>query len=263
MTQPIQESTISDHKQDVVLYQSNDGEVEFHVNVFNETVWLTQKQMVRLFERERSVITKHIRNVFKENELEEECNVHFLHIAYSDKPVKHYSLDVVISVGYRVKSSRGTQFRKWSNQITKKYMLQGRVLNEARLHAIIENSNEKFKEDIINEIKILLDSASERPINISINNQIASSKLEDKLIDLIDEVIRSIKSDTVKHQLEDVKQDIQASPTSSSARQRVSNFFKEIGDTNSNTRKAIKGAGIAKNIITEIIKLGSKLKDLI
>lgn len=89
-----------------------------------ETVWLTQAQMSELFQRERTVITKHINNVFKENELEEKSNVHFLHIANSDKPVKFYSLDVIISVGYRVKSIRGTQFRQFANKVLKEYMLK-------------------------------------------------------------------------------------------------------------------------------------------
>lgn len=72
--------------------------------------------MCRLFGRDRSVITKHIRNIFKEEELDEKSNVHFLHIANSDKPVKYYNLDVIISAGYRVKSQQGTQFRIWATQ---------------------------------------------------------------------------------------------------------------------------------------------------
>ena len=81
---------------EVVLYRSPDGTVELDVRLDGETVWLTQEQMGRLFGRERSVITKHIRNVFKEGELDEESNVHFLHIAGSDKPVGSYNLDVII-----------------------------------------------------------------------------------------------------------------------------------------------------------------------
>ena len=77
----------------------------------NETVWLTQAQMAELFQRERSGITKHIKNVFAEGEVDEKSNVKNVHIANSDKPVAYYSLDVIISVGYRVKSLRGTQFR--------------------------------------------------------------------------------------------------------------------------------------------------------
>ena len=86
--------------------------------------------MSELFLRDRSVITKHINNIFKEKELEENSNVHFLHIASSDKPVKFFSLDVIISVGYRVKSVRGTQFRQWANEVLKDYLLRGYAINQ-------------------------------------------------------------------------------------------------------------------------------------
>ena len=105
-----------ENKGEIIMYQPNE-EVRLEVRLENETVWLTQAQMAELFQRERTVITKHINNVFKEKELEEKSNVHFLHIANSDKPVKYYSLDVIISVGYRVKSQRGTQFRQWANKL--------------------------------------------------------------------------------------------------------------------------------------------------
>ena len=95
---------------EIILYQPDEA-VRLEVRLEDETVWLTQAQIAELFQRDRTVITKHINNVFKEKELEEKSNVHFLHIANSDKPVKCFSLDVIISVGYRVKSVRGTQFR--------------------------------------------------------------------------------------------------------------------------------------------------------
>ena len=128
-----------ENKGEIILYQPNE-EVRLEVRLENETVWLTQAQMAELFQRERTVITKHINNVFKEKELEEKSNVHFLHIANSDKPVKYYSLDVIISVGYRVKSQRGTQFRQWASKILKAYLLQGYAVTayqqrlEQRLH---------------------------------------------------------------------------------------------------------------------------------
>lgn len=103
---------------EIILYQP-DSTISLEVMVEDETVWLTQQQMADLFLRDRSVITRHIRNIFNEKELEEKSNVHFLHVANSDKPVKIYNLDVIISVGYRVKSIRGTQFRQWANKILK------------------------------------------------------------------------------------------------------------------------------------------------
>ena len=114
---------------EIVLYQP-DETVKLEVRMENETVWLTQAQIAELFERDRTVITKHINNVFKEKELEEKSNVQFLHIANSDKPVKYFSLDVIISVGYRVKSIRGTQFRQWANCILKDYLLKGYSVNQ-------------------------------------------------------------------------------------------------------------------------------------
>ena len=93
---------------EIIVYQP-DATHSLDVRIENETVWLNQAQMSELFQRDRTVITRHINNIFKEKELEERSNVHFLHIARSDKPVKLYSLDVIISVGYRVKSVRGTQ----------------------------------------------------------------------------------------------------------------------------------------------------------
>lgn len=117
---------------EVVLYRLPDGTVELDVRLDGETVWLTQEQMSLLFGRERSVITKHVRNVFKEGELEEKSNVHFLHIAGSDKPVGFYNLDVVISVGYRVKSPRGTQFRIWATRTLREHLVRGYTLHHQR-----------------------------------------------------------------------------------------------------------------------------------
>ena len=122
-----------EQKSEIIVYQPNDM-LNLEVRVENDSVWLTQSQMSELFQRDRSVITKHINNVFKEKELDEGRNVQFLHIANSDKPIKLFSLDVIISVGYRVKSNRGTQFRIWANQILKDYLLQGYAIN-TRLEA--------------------------------------------------------------------------------------------------------------------------------
>jgi prophage maintenance system killer protein len=117
------------NSKELVLFTSTDGNVTVDVQLKNDTVWLTQKQISELFDKERSVVTKHINNVFKEQELDEKSNVQSLHIANSDKPVSVYSLDVIISVGYRVKSKRGVEFRKWANSVLKDYLLKGYALN--------------------------------------------------------------------------------------------------------------------------------------
>lgn len=115
----------------LVIYKAPDGTMSIDVTVQNETVWLSQGQMAELFGKDQSVIARHISNVFKEGELEKESNMQILHNTISKfKPTQVYSLDVIISVGYRVKSKRGTQFRIWANQILKQYLLQGYAINE-------------------------------------------------------------------------------------------------------------------------------------
>jgi prophage maintenance system killer protein len=117
----------------IKLYSSNDGVVSLEVSLDKDTAWLTQSQMVDLFERDRSVISRHIKNVFKEGELPKESNLQKMQIAFSDKPVVLYSLDVIISVGYRVKSQRGVQFRQWATSTLKDHLVKGYTLNQQRL----------------------------------------------------------------------------------------------------------------------------------
>ncbi len=117
---------------DVSLYQAEGG-ISLEVRVQGDTVWLTQSQMAKLFGRERSVVTKHVNNVFTERELDRKSNVQNVHIASSDKPVTLYSLDTIISVGYRVKSKQGTRFRIWATQTLREHLLRGYTLNEKRL----------------------------------------------------------------------------------------------------------------------------------
>ena len=116
-------------KGEIVMYQP-DKTIRLEVRVEDETVWLTQQQISDLFLRDRTVINRHINNVFKEGECDKESNVHFLHIPNSDKPVMYYSLDVIISVGYRVKSLNGTKFRRWANGVLKQYLLRGYAVNQ-------------------------------------------------------------------------------------------------------------------------------------
>ena len=125
---------------EIVVYQP-DEVTRLEVRVEAETVWLTQLQMAELFGRDRTVITKHIRNIFAEQELVEDSNVQILHFANSDKPVKLFSLDVIISVGYRVKSLQGTRFRQWANKIIKEYLFRGYSVGQ-RLHSIESHLDE-------------------------------------------------------------------------------------------------------------------------
>lgn len=115
----------------IEIYVSDDGSVDIHVQFAQGTVWLSQAQLVTLFERDVSVISRHIRNALNEGEVSE-SNLQKMQIANSDKPITLYDLDVVISVGYRVKSNRGVQFRRWATQRLKDYLVRGYALNQHR-----------------------------------------------------------------------------------------------------------------------------------
>lgn len=121
------------NKGEIIMYQTEDGLTEIQTTLVDDTVWLNRAQMAELFQRDRSVIGRHIKNVFEEGELKRESNVQNLHIPNSDKLVEFYSLDVIISVGYRVKSLRGTQFRIWANGILKEYLKKGFAMDDDRL----------------------------------------------------------------------------------------------------------------------------------
>ena len=121
------------NKGEIIMYRTEDGLTEIQTTLVDDTVWLNRAQMAELFQRDRSVIGRHIKNVFEEGELDRERNVQNLHIPNSDKLVEFYSLDVIISVGYRVKSLRGTQFRIWANGILKEYLKKGFAMDDARL----------------------------------------------------------------------------------------------------------------------------------
>ncbi len=117
-------------KNEIVIFENQS--VKLEVNMKDETVWLSQQQMAELFGRDIAVISRHIRNIFKE-ELEEKSNLQKMQIPNSDKPVNFYSLDVIISLGYRVKSQNGIIFRKWATSVLKDYMLKGYAVNQKRL----------------------------------------------------------------------------------------------------------------------------------
>ena len=122
-------------KNQIVIYQTEDGQTQIDVRLEKETVWLTTAQMSLLFDREESNIRRHVINVFKEGELERDNNVQKIHVNGVKKPVPIYNLDVIISVGYRVKSKSGTAFRIWARNVIKDYLLKGYAINK-RIHSI-------------------------------------------------------------------------------------------------------------------------------
>ena len=159
-----------------ILYTTQEGEVKLNVLLENDTIWLTQEQMSQLFDRERSVITKHIGNVFSEGELEEKGNVQNLHISGSDKPVKFYNLDVIISVGYRVKSQRGTQFRIWATKTLKEYIIKGFVLDDNRLKQGEAVFGKDFFKELLERVRSI--RASERRIYQQITDIFAECSID-------------------------------------------------------------------------------------
>ena len=164
-------------KNTIEIYKSPDHKIELKVNLDNETVWLSQEQLVVLFDRDQSVISRHIRNVFKEGELEEECNMQKMHIPNSDKPVTFYNLDVIISVGYRVKSQQGTQFRQWATQRLKEYLVEGVAINEKRL----AQKNQEIK--ILHDGIRILSRAIEAKANLEDHNWLLEFSEGLKLLD--------------------------------------------------------------------------------
>ena len=131
-----------------LLYTGNDGKVNVEVFLRDETIWLTQKAISELFGKERSVITKHLKNIFTSGELEEKSNVQKMHFTHSDKPIKFYNLDAIISVGYRVNSYQATQFRIWATKTLKEYIIKGFVLDDERL----KQGNQVFGRDYFEEL---------------------------------------------------------------------------------------------------------------
>ncbi len=157
-----------DNKSNVIIYQN--GEIELKVSFNKETVWLRQDEIALLFEKNRTVITKHINRILKDNEVKEKCNVQKMHFANSDKPVKLYSLDIILAVGYRTNSAKAIKFRQWATNVLKDYILKGYAINGERityqrfksleddvsdlknkinkLHKVVENNDIKHKQGI-------------------------------------------------------------------------------------------------------------------
>jgi len=116
---------------EIVIYE--DGNVEIKKVVENESIGLSQKQLCELFGRDKSVVSRHINNIFKDKEVEEKSNMQKMHIANSDKPVKFYSLDIVLAVGYRTNSAKAIKFRQWATRVLKEYIIKGYTLNQERI----------------------------------------------------------------------------------------------------------------------------------
>lgn len=130
--------TYEPNKSNIVIY--NDGELELNISLEDETIWLTQAQLSDIFEKDQSVISRHINNIFKDSEVDEKSNMQKMHIANSDKPVSFYSLDIVLAVGYRTNSSKAIKFRQWATSVLKSYIQNGYTINSEKI------THQRFKE---------------------------------------------------------------------------------------------------------------------
>ena len=132
---------------EIVVFKDNEIELNVNLSTEENTVWLNANQMALLFDKDEKTIRKHINNVFKDNELNENNNTQKMRVVGVKQLVSFYTLDVIISVGYRVKSKRGIIFRQWANKVLKQYLLQGYVVNEKRLQAL--NKTVQIQSEII------------------------------------------------------------------------------------------------------------------
>ena len=141
---------MSEPKNEIVVYQPDDT-MRLEVRLQDETVWLSQEQMCQLFQRDQSVVARHIKNAFAEGEVDETNNMQILHKIRRGRPLVLYSLDVIISVGYRVKSLRGTQFRRWATGVLKDYLLRGYAINQRlnQLEDKVDRRLSKTERDVI------------------------------------------------------------------------------------------------------------------
>ena len=134
----------------IIIYKQKGHLPNIDVRLEKETVWLNQFHLAELFQRDQSVISRHINNISKEGELDKKSNMQFLHIPNSDKPVAYFNLDMIISVGYRVKSKTATQFRIWATNVLKNHLVKGYTINEKRL----KTQAQKYQE-LQNSVKLL------------------------------------------------------------------------------------------------------------
>ena len=155
----------------IIIYQTADNQTQIDVRMENDTVWLSTAQMAILFEREESNIRRHVINVFKDGELDKDNNVHFLHVNGVKKPVPFYNLDVIISIGYRVKSQRGVQFRQWANRVLKQYLIKGYAVNE------------RIRHEQISELRQLVQVVGRTLQNKELDQTIESQDLLDVVVD--------------------------------------------------------------------------------
>jgi hypothetical protein len=263
-------------EQAIVVYTSSDGAIKFDVNFDskNETFWLTQAQLVELFERDLSVISRHINNIFKEEEVPQKSNLQKMQVANSDKPVVFYSLDVIISVGYRVKSKRGVEFRKWATSVLKEHFLNGLSINTRRLERIenditniLKNQNTQQTQTIKNQLELIQQLKQPLTINNYIDNNPAINTSVNVNIDIkteqnkLERQLSEIKVQLTKHPdlstlIEQYKKDLATINENAKVRKSIFKFISDLGDNQTPISKLLSGAGITKSLLLNTYNVG-------
>jgi hypothetical protein len=185
-------NNLPDNQTNFILYTGKDGKVNVEVFLKDETVWLSQKALADLFGKERSVVTKHLKNIFTSGELEEKSNVQKMHFASSDKPIKFYNLDVIISVGYRVNSYQATQFRVWATKKLKEFIIKGFVIDDERLKQGGTAFGKDYFDELLERIRDI--RASERRFYQKITDIYALSSDYDKSAPITKEFFSSVQN---------------------------------------------------------------------
>ena len=172
-----------DKKTNIIIYQGKNGEIQIQIDRDKDTVWARQDEIAELFDVDRTVATKHINNTIKSGEVDKKSNVQFLHIPNSDKPVKFYSLDIILAVGYRTNSANAIKFRQWATTKLKEYLVAGYSINQSRLDELgktIRLLTEKGKKIDTDEAKGLLDIIASYTESFVLLNQYDSGSLGDR-----------------------------------------------------------------------------------
>lgn len=186
----------------IVIFQDSRGNVELSADVKKETIWATQAQIAELFDIDRTVATRHINNIFKDDEISQKSNVQKMHIPSSDRPISLHSLDIILAVGYRTNSRKAIQFRQWATKTLREYIMKGIAVNTERLKQLPE----KMIHDLDEKIRFIQRTIERRELNksevyglLSVIDGYANSFLLLKKYDDGDIVLRKSKSKEKRH----------------------------------------------------------------
>jgi len=247
---------VNPNDQSIITYISEDRKASFDVKQDQETVWLTQAQMAKLFDKSRSTINEHIKNIFSEDELIKDIVARKFgnseNSKATTKPTNYYNLDVIISVGYRVKSKRGTQFRQWATKILSDKLLKSKEQVNASIyiHAPITIHTQNIKGNKVStSFSYIEKEFSEQKTN---------------LIDLLNSVLQEVHDHPVlKNSIHQYQSDIEKSAPGQSVPNRIVHFIKDLGDPSSMTHQILNGAGVGKNVIKKCFDLGRTLLNVL